>query len=94
MARMRAARYYSSTDIRIEEVPVPQIGHNDVRLFLKWKTAASCASGRRSTRYRKSLWLYLVACLMTMKHRWTPLSASFRKRPGMSRPTGSALEAI
>jgi L-iditol 2-dehydrogenase len=42
MARMRAARYYSSTDIRIEEVPVPQIG--DGEILVRVKKAGVCGS--------------------------------------------------
>ncbi len=42
MARMRAARYYSSTDIRIEEVPVPQIG--DGEILVRVRKAGVCGS--------------------------------------------------
>lgn len=39
---MRAARYYGPTDIRVEEVPVPDIGEDEV--LVKVKSAGICGS--------------------------------------------------
>lgn len=44
---MKAAYFYGKEDIRVEEVPVPEV--NDNEMLLKIKLACICGTDQRST---------------------------------------------